>query len=356
MIIYLFLVVSIFATTTIVTQGNLLIRKKNEKYLFIVWFLLLTLISGLRGENVGTDTFGYILRFNIVSGETSGIIYQEQLFTALMELIGKVSKNPQFFLLICSAIISIGVLVFIKNNSDHKTLSTFLYVALYFYFMSMNGIRQFVSISILLLSIEFAKKRKFILFILIYLLAVGIHYSSFVGIIFWWICKVPVNGKKMVGIGIAFVACLLASSYVVTFVNNLFPSYSIYISEQGTYTNTGIMLPIVYVTIFIGGLIASRDISWRTNNNMILLCMSEIAALWSLISPILGFFDGNITQRIGWVFQISAICLVPNILKSRYIKYKEIAYFVIIVLGLAYMIYYLSRGWHRVTPYELFIS
>ena len=342
--------------------GNRLRSASGENYehrlKYWLWFIILTLVSGLRGENVGTDTRGYLMNFKAYNGFGSGNTNQELLFSMLNRAIGYFTTNPQWLLIICSAIFNACVLYFIRNNSERTSLSVFYFVALYYYFLAMNGMRQFLAIGFVLIATEFAKKRRVKPFLLFIAIAFGFHKSSIVGIVMWFIYKPKATVKRMVAIAIAMIGMILTFASVQGFVAKYFESYSALISGRIEYS-PGKMMPIIYSFIFLASaFVAFLDKEWREKNeNMSLLCISEIAMLWGISPLILTSISTNIAQRIGWPFQIYSMVLIPNLLSSGVFKKHRTLYVLLfIVIGFMHLVYFLLKGWHRVVPYYFCFS
>ena len=183
MLIYWIIIVLIFLLFIIFKKY----QKEHSIGLCIIYFFILTFISGCRASTVGTDTQAYLNLFLINNDYLYGYANQEILFKYLCKIIGYFTADPQWLLIVCAAITTFGVIFFSYHNSKNIALSIFLYIALYFYFFSMNGVRQFVAIGILLVASEFARRRKIIPFVLLIVIAVGFHNTSVFGIVIWWI-------------------------------------------------------------------------------------------------------------------------------------------------------------------------
>lgn len=331
------------------------LSKKNDLKYFL-WFCVLTLVSGLRGESVGVDTKGYITIFKAHNNLSSGNTDQEICFQYLCKLIGYFTDNPQWLLIVTSAMISGCVLFFIRRNSQNDTLSVFYYVALYFYFLAMNGMRQFVAIGIILVATEFAKKKKLIPFILLIILACGFHNTAILGVTVWWLFKPNATVKRMAVIAVIAGSAVIGFSVLQRFVLLYMPDYSLYISDSYGRAS-GIMMPVIYSIIFcVSAFVAYFDKEWQNNKfNMSFLCIAEVAMIWGLSPLFVTGISSNISQRIGWWFQIYSIVLIANLLESSLLKKNKSFFYILFVgVGLLHLVYFLSKGWHGVVPYYFF--
>lgn len=371
MVIYLFMVVFVLLFGRVIvfmpnssenkTKRRLLdgsIYSENEHNIkYILWFILLTVIAGCRGETVGTDTRGYISIFKAHNKLSSGNTDQEILFQYLNKIVGHFTSNPQWIFIVSTGITVFGVLFFIRRNSHNDTMSVFYYIALYYYFLGMNGMRQFIAIGVVLIATEFAKRRKLIPFIILILVAVGFHNTMLLGSVMWFIYMPNPSFRRMRIILIIMCFIILGFSIVQNLVMKYMSDYSDYISE--TEKASGIMMPVVYSSIFaIAMFVALFDKEWAQKpNNLHLLCISEIAMLWGISPLILTNISTNISQRLGWLFQIYSIVLIPNLLDSTLFKEKLSFYKIVFyAVGLSHLIYFLSKGWMRVVPYVFLID
>ena len=330
---------------------------RTDRMKYFLWFIVLTLVSGLRGPSVGTDTAGYLNIFLAQNGLSYGNTNQEFLFQVLCKLIGRFTDNPQWLLVISAGIMAICTLYFIKRNTRKDTLAVFYYIALYFYFFAMNGLRQFIAISFVLVAAQFAKERKIIPFIIFIAIAIEFHITAVFGVSLWWIYSGKITVKKMVIIGVLMISFYAGFSYIQRWVAVYLSDYYSYISGTREY-EAGKMMPIVYSFIFLAAaLVAFFDEGWRTPEHMALLCISEVAMIWGLSPFFIRILNTNYSQRLGWLFQVFSIVLIPNMLESKLFKKNHgVFVFIFYIVGLAHLFYFLGKGWHQVTPYTFFFN
>ena len=322
-------------------------------------FVVLTFVSGLRGGNVGTDTNSYLNIFLISNGLQNGHIRIEFLFYALNRIVGIFTDNPQWILLVSSAIISFNILSFIKNNSNDVCLSVFLYVCLFYYLASFNVMRQYIAISIILYSIKYIKDERFLPFLVSVIVAMGFHRMAIVGIFLWFIFKSNVSIKRVILCGIILIGGIISFPLVFTIIKIIWKDlFFYYVNEEIGYAG-GWMMPVVYTCIFIAAfVVVVFDKEWQQNdNNLSLFTCSLISMIWGFSPFVIRGLSATSIQRIGWLYQIFSIALIPNLLDSRFFKNKKFLVRSIVVLfGLVHLIYFLSvgeHGLHNVNPYYI---
>lgn len=357
------MIILVFLARIVFTNGNTVFSNRRTRVIYLTWFILLTFISGFRGLDVGKDTLGYFVGLSDINdlGIQAFVSYNvEPLYTALCLIIGKFTSNGQILLIVCSAIIVACILKFVDQFSIHPTLSVFLYIGLYFFFMSMNGTRQFIGIGILLLATKYARDRKFWHFIIAVLTAIGFHSSCVLGLFIWFLYgKVDSKTNKKAKIFIIAFVCLimfLSMDIITAWLASHYRNLAYYLVNSGAEEKSGIMLPILCTSVFLIGLCAYTDPEWRNNpDNMFLFYTSEIAAIWSIGSAIFVGLNYNLIQRIGWLYQIYSIALLPNALNSAFFRrLHSITYILIVLAATAYLYYYLRINWHHVVPYSFY--
>lgn len=324
-------------------------RKEQSKGLCIIYFFILTFISGCRASTVGTDTHAYLNLFLINNGYLSGYANQEILFKYLCKIIGYFTADPQWLLIVCAAITTFGVIFFSYFNSKNIALSVFLYITLYFYFFSMNGVRQFVAIGILLVASEFARRRKIISFVFLIVIAVGFHNTSVFGIVIWWIYNPNLKKRNICLIFACLISGILSFDRLVPLIASIFPRYQVYLENSASFSSGGIMAAVIFTIISIAGIGAAIDKNWlNDSHNRALFFLVVIAAIFSI-----GSFSIGILRRVCWMFEIYAIVLVPNLMSSRfYHRSRYYLYVTIVVMGLLYLLYCFSFNWNAVLPYR----
>ena len=154
-----------------------------------VWLIviILSLVSGFRAVTVGIDTKTYdsIFRF-ISSGNTAKIYGIEESFIYICSKILRIWNNNQF-LFVLFAFISYGLCIF-RLWHDREWIafrwSVFSFYILLFPF-SLNGLRQFVAISIVFYSTKFIKEGKYLKFAVTILVASLFHSSAVIGLAYF---------------------------------------------------------------------------------------------------------------------------------------------------------------------------
>lgn len=185
-------------------------KKQNQKPIFIFFILIMMIfiiISAFR-DGIG-DTSMYKHTYNLVAQGTVGKDGYEKGFIFFLTILTQISMDPQFMLIITS-IITQGINIwFLRKYSSYFELELFMYIASGYFLTTMNGIRQAMAASIMLLGTRFLIERKFIPYLILTLVMSSIHSSALVMIPVYFIVNNDNWSKNFVKtIGIMLIVTL----------------------------------------------------------------------------------------------------------------------------------------------------
>ncbi|WP_438319195.1 EpsG family protein [Sporosarcina sp. FA9] len=320
-----------------------------KKVYFIIIIIQLSLISGLRGYDVGSDTNNYISYFNTHSYMSlQQVLYSnfdiERGYVFLEFLISKISNDPTVLFLIIALffIFAVGRMIF--KHSSEPILSFILFVCLGFFSLSMSGMRQIVALGFIILSFEFIKKRKVLPFILIVLIGSLFHLSALVFLPAYFIAY-----KKFTTPYIIFAVMLIPTVYI--FKNSIFGILSTFSGyEYAAYENAGpYTLLTLMILIFIAGIIQIKSIIKKNRDNIVyynFLLVSILLAIMTFINPS--------ALRAAYYYFIFIIIFIPEIILSFQDKNMKILfYYISIVLVILLYLKNLNLNSPYV-PYDFF--
>lgn len=326
---------------------------KIKTPLICLIFIQLVMFSGLRGLNVGTDTISYLKIFNNVSPNFQVIrIFNytvEPLFALLNGIIGWFNGSYQSLLIFSSFIINFLIFKSIVIHSSDKFLSLFLYVGLYQYYQSFNGIRQYIAVAIVLFSYKYVKKRQLSKFAICILSATSFHITAVVFIPFYFFYNKNLRLKsiaKFLGFILLFI---LSFSIILEIAFIYIPDYKVYESSigQGSGGIRDIVISVLFITFgMIYGNLKSRNH----------LFLTLIAIAYFAFSVLALFFNANLMMRLGWYFSVFIPIYIPNIMINIKNKHKRLLMkYIIYICAFTLNLYLLSSNFHRIVPYELFV-
>ena len=357
-------------------------KNKLRNIIFIAIALMIPIvIAGLRMVGVGTDTRVYVYNLAQVAKESTSffeylgknvfITYKYEMvadreigYNLLVYFSTKLFGSVQGVFLITHVLIIIFIYSGIKklnlNIPISFTMCTFLCM---FYGNSLNAMRQWIAIAILVFGFHYVVKNENIKYFFIVLVACTFHKSAVIGLIIWMVYKYFNNDKKhskrykyldsyklfiltIFGIGI-----LLSISVMGELLSLLGPSFARYVNVY----LSGIMqisimqivrrLPIIFLIIA-----SFKKMKMYTKIAPFLCSMYIFECLTAQLSS-LSVQSG----RIGYYFSVFDIILYPVLIKSQKKNIKKVVAGILLLYVIAVFFYeYVYQGWSEVVPYRFF--
>lgn len=343
--IYLYLLVSISLLLSRFTKINLF---------FNLSLILLSLFSGLRWM-VGADYLAYINIFNGIVDDRP-IESIEVLNEVVVKVIDKIGLPQEYtlFLYSCVTIYCFGT--FLNFYSKNKELSLFIFMTLPpFYLSSMNQARQWLAVSLVMLSLNYLDIRNFKKFSLFFLISCGIHKSSlFFSPLYFFVLK-PINITKIL---VFSLACLLITPFV-DYIWSISP-YSDYKNLE--FFNEKFNYSFLYVNAFLPVLLIifyyfKFGFNDFTNKNALVFNLS-IYSFLILVIGILANIPTSYLVRVNSFFQSYLLLILPLLLTNYFGLKKLLFNFSIIIITSIYFFYTLifNGDYYYIIPYTTFIN
>lgn len=313
----------------------------DKKKIYVVCCcIFLFVIIGFRGEEVGTDTYSYMLSFfqynKIYSFKLDDIceifsLYQEPAYILLNICVGLFTEKFTIFLCCYASlyVVAIGYLVY--KYSDKPLWSFIVLLSLGFVYFAMAGIRQTIAMSILLFSYKYIQERKVLPFILLVFLAYMFHNSSVIFLVAYPVATLKINWKHLVVLVCAYIIMAFFSELVRFVIFDLmkWERLDSYYNRTETLSLSGV---IIQISIFAFAYFFKEDAIKYNKNNIILINMTFLGCLFQLYSTVIAEFF-----RVSMYFSIFNALMIPNIACSIQMKSnKKLVCFLIPVFLLAY--------------------
>lgn len=303
---------------------------KKIKYIKKVYVILISLqlilISGLRDVSVGSDTVNYKSTFysaqNMSYFKFLNLSDRDYGYYSFHWLFSNIFNNFQVYLILIAILSMSSIGFFIYKNSDHILMSFLIFESLFFNFF-LTGIRQTLAISILLVSWEFIKKRKFAPFLFIVLLSATFHQSALIFLPFYFIAYKKIS-NKYIGIFIILLhMAFIFKNQILHFLQEVggYAEYQEY-AGAGTYNFTLMMILIFIVAIIL------RNVALKRNSHMTLYYNALFISL--LLIPVT--YINPSLMRIVMYFNIFITILIPGIIESFKSKDRVLVYVVSITV------------------------
>lgn len=323
-------------------------NENNNKILagmfLLLAFLSMFFISGFR-YGVGTDYFNYEYIFKNISLNN---ISAEFSYDFLSIFIKKFFSNAQIIFLVTSFIILMLFFISIPKYSKRYELSIFLFITMYHFYYSMNIVRQYIAISIVLYGIRYIFSENFKKYLFCVIFASTFHSSAIIAIIIYFLRKKFLLDNHITTIIIFLFALLVYNNVenVFYYVSILIPKYKIYTQnsiniEEGSYLNVivyGILLFIMYLY--------KNKIIQRDKENILYMNMLVVTFILSIVD-----FKTVLFGRVLLYFSIYCILIIPKFIDIFNKKLKIIMYLCILYVGFLYNIILLSFNFSNVLPF-----
>ncbi|MCJ8009120.1 EpsG family protein [Lederbergia wuyishanensis] len=224
-IVYICAFFARYSSTPSLSTGAI-VQSKPNKILVFCTMIVLVLVSGLR-SNIG-DTYFYKHAFKINDFSWSDWKNQENIgFWLFQKFLKNFSDDPQILIFTAALITNILIILVLYKYSKMIELSIYVYICGGLYLVSMNGIRQVMTATILFTATKFLIEGNWIKYILIVLFASLFHESALILIPIYFIVRYRAWSKTTM--------ILLSSSIIIVIGYEYFSSFLFAAIEKTQY-------------------------------------------------------------------------------------------------------------------------
>lgn len=334
---------------------------------------MLVCVAALRAPTVGRDTQLFLDVFDKLHGRSLPDVltfpmWVEPGFRVLCWLIGLFTANGQWLIVLTSVFINVSVSDFIYRHAKNVYLGFFLYLTMMQYTLYLNVMRQALAIAIILFAWGFFKKRRYVPYILLVLLAATFHTSALLFLLCPLLCLVPVTRRTLrvilpLTLILALTGALLVRP-ILRVVTSLLPRYSDYeaTSFDALYCFLAVFLVITGVGIW--RLYFSKDAMERSMPRgsfdevgfltLMMLTGVVVAAMMTQFGQL---------QRVFYYFEMLYLLWLPEAVPAAFFEERKqhIAFPVLLIATLAFATAYFlvilflrSALWYDALPYRFF--
>ena len=318
------------------------------------WFCIISgciyfLISALRKNTVGGDTFLYVKMFQDIAGQSFeaslNYINRDPIFGAFLWIIGRFTDNYTVLFIIVAALFCFSVWYYIYKYSKDPCLSVVFLLAFNLFQFSLTGMRQTIAIAFIIWAVMFLKQNKPIKAAFFIALASLFHLSALIFIIVLPLKRIRLSLNMLYFSIIGLIAVFLTRSFVAETLIFL-------ISDRG-YTvndnNAGLTMTFVIFVLYVFCALFSYHYQKDNPDHNIDLMVSLIAVFFEMLVPAQAIFF-----RIAFYFLIINTSLIPNVIHSiRTPIYRQIINTGLYVLLSAQYLFF-TMGSCYILPYTTF--
>jgi transmembrane protein EpsG len=330
--------------------------KNNLKIQHFFAIFLISFVVGFRYE-VGNDWFGYVTDFELVSYEFSSFFSQsyELGFYFIMKLAQYLGGYYQIMFFI-SAFIS-WYFIFKSVPKFLLPLSLFFIFADEYFFWSMNGVRQFISMSIWLFAIRFIVSRNFLKYLFFIVFGSLFHYSILLLIPIYFLPFQKLN-NKFIWMSLFIFSYFIGSSNIDLSSINYSGINLKFIDAYFNYIESGKVTVNEETSVGLG-----FYFKLVTNFLLIILSSKVLRSFPKFTTHFVLFFIGAILFNISYDIQlfgrfnnyflvIKSIVLALSIIHFWNSSYNRIIIIIIILLYLSFFWIFIFNSSNSCCPYQ----
>lgn len=317
-------------------------RRSSKLFLWLI-ILSLSLVAGFRAYSVGIDTQRYVDKFSYIYRGMFRYAYGfEESFKYICYVVLHIVPNASFLL---------GLLSFITNAAiilrfwEYRKLSSFpcmvVFYYMSFYFMSLNGVRQFVAVAIVFWGTRYLGQKKFFSFIVCICIASLFHHTAILALfllllnLFQW--KDLYRSQKQ--LFILFALCL---PLIVVLLSNNLNQYSRYFAIRSF--NIGMIIPVKLILWMLCLFLTAHSFRYQDflfgidNASRFNIQISYINYLIGLILAALVYFFPTFIERISWYFYVYEGVFYGALLKNTDKETRTpLAFIICFLIGYAFL-------------------
>lgn len=323
----------------------------NKKYPFWIFtFGILFIFLALRYD-YGNDYMSY---YNIHTAINAGLSTWgagDAIFRNLNLLI----PNFYLFIAVTSMFYIISICYLIKKNLQVKQYwfaVLLLLINPYLFLVHLSSLKQTLAICFFIFAVNFAVKRKLIMYILFILFAIGMHPSAIILLPLYFLLTERAFNKKWILMTYAILVVLLVTPLfnIITYkILEYLPRhyYTVYIQQglQNSIRSTLISSFFFFLIIFNINKLKGKEIVYGK--------LSLIASAISLLAIKL-----SMITRIGMYFDIFLIITIPQVFEKieKRINRQLLFFIMIFIYILRYYSFFTNPLWESYVNYRTILG
>ena len=338
-------------------------RKKRIKTYFIITFIQLTLIAGLRAKSVGWDTASYLSYYRTVELNNSIVDvivktrdWTEPGFFILCFVVKILGGNGQIALLVSGAITYGLLLNFIHKYAYNPIIGVMSIFCFPVFYDSLSMLRNAIVCSMFLYSIKYIEEKNIGKYLICTLIALSLHTFS---VIFLPLYFVPyINWKRRRNLALILGLVVLVYARVMAIAAKIVEVFGIthynqYISSNNIWFGSsrgGIKTAFFYLIIVMFGYYLFKKHNSDDDIEKLLVGYALLLPAAAFCYNVSGMFI-----RVMLLFMPIAGVFVSNeIQKIKHMKKRVICNLGFSVLLIAFQVFTLSVNSENYIPYILF--
>ena len=218
---------------------------------FLFWslFLILFFLSAFRVDT-GTDYPNYVNLYRLIGSGDKDWLTIEPGFAILVQFLYGFSEDSRLFFLVTTAVIIGFFFRSFRDYSPYPIFSVFIFVGFYHYFNSLNIIRQYMAMSIVIfLGTRFLIKGNQLKFFASIVLAALFHVSALIFFPLYYVLRKDWSYKVYLISLLLGLSCIFIYPIASSWLFSLLGKYGIYSSTTASSANVFILSSFVLFLI-----------------------------------------------------------------------------------------------------------
>lgn len=335
----LVLIVFIASYTYEYVSKNQNISVGVDRLLFACVVIPLIVFAGLRTSY--NDTYAYINGFNSMNLYQLETLFQSEFsisnvygFTLLTYVVKIFTDNVKIYLAICSALYIVPSFLFIRKYSTNLCVSTLLFMSVGLYTFSLGGVKQSISMGMLIIGFDYLIRHKYVVYYLFCLLAISFHTYAVIAL------ALPLLGTKLwnkrtVYTMITIVMGGIGMSYITPIIVTVIDLLGKVISEE-TLSSGSVNITRVFVYLVPFALIVLNQKNIQRNSEDEMQLVMKLSILATLLMVVAYFGNPILFGRMPYYFLVGTVVVLPLLVEYTFSK-KNIPYVNGIMCGLFFV-------------------
>ena len=307
------------------------------------FFMIFLLILVCRDKSIGRDLLNYEYYFKSISKTSFSKILEYDLgvlYVLLYWIVSRINDSYQFFLAVVALITILPIAAFYCKDRTDSFLKIVLFMNMSTFIMIFSGLRQSIAISLGIIAMKFVREKKLLKFLIIVLVAMGVHHTGFMILMLYPLYHVAFKRKHLIVIVPSFLVVFAFNKPIFTYVTSVLSmifgdKYDTDISSTGAYTI--LILFVLFSTLcFIVPDESKMDRETLGLRNILL-----VATFLQCFAPV-----HTLSMRMNYYFIIFIPVAVSKVLQCAKKDSMDIAWAAKRVLVVFFMCYYLYTAYN----------
>lgn len=334
----------------VLSQRNGTVRVKMEQRYSTVAWALIVLMAALRKPIVDTDVWGYMREYiNMFNTDLLDVLNEERTrdyvgyyFTSkLFSLLG-LSYHWWFGFL--EAFYSFSLAKLVNRFSNDKLYSILVFVTIGLFGFSLAGLKQVMSMSLMMLAFLCYIDKKFLQSVLFIIYAYFCHPVSLVFFVAFPLYSLRTKNYYITLVVVAAVILLVFSRlFLVLGASSASEHFQMYLEDSGTYTYVAFIFYVVIIAMASLGL--NKYLTARRDEG-------KMVFVFSLLTCVIQLFAGISPNlfRLAFFFSPFMMIYLPN--STQYISGNKSIVRLAIIFSIVFFYLYTLRN--SAYPYSFF--